>query len=173
MSNLGGVFDASQVAPDSGRDPIPSGEYVCCIVDSAMRPTKDNSGKYLELVHEIMDGPMKGRKVWARLNLVNVNQQTVNISQAQLSAICHAAGVLQITDSQQLHNRPMLVRVEFVRADGKKRTTDSNEVRGWKAINGAAPAPVQQAAFGQVAQPAAAPQQQATGAPPWQRGKAA
>lgn len=172
MSNLGGVFDASQVPPDSGRDPIPSGEYVCCIVDSAMRPTKDNSGKYLELVHEIMDGPLRGRKVWARLNLVNANQQTVNIAQAQLSAICHAAGTLQVSDSQQLHNRPMLVRVEFVRADGKKRTNDSNEVRGWKAINGTGPAPVQASAFGQ---PAAAAAPAATGAPPWQRqqGKAA
>lgn len=168
MANLGGVFDATKIKPDAGREPIPSGEYPAMIVDSDMRKTKDGSGQYLELVHEIMDGPYKGRKLWARLNLVNQNQQTASIAQAQLSAIAHATGVLTFTDSQQLHNRPMLVRVEFLKAAPPKRDTDSNEIRGWKSLGGAAPAPAP--APGNVP---AAPAASANGAPPWARQAAA
>lgn len=166
MANLGGVFDATKIQPDAGREPIPSGEYPAMIVDSDMRKTKDGSGQYLELVHEIIDGPFKGRKLWARLNLVNSNQQTASIAQAQLSAIAHATGVLTFTDSQQLHNRPMLVRVEFVRAAPPKRTSDSNEVRGWKSLGSAPTAPPPAAVAANQA-PATA------SAPPWARPAAA
>lgn len=170
MANLGGVFDATQIQPDAGRDPIPTGEYPAMIVDSDMRHTKDRSGQYLELVHKIMDGPFKGRKVWARLNLVNSNQQTMSIAQGQLSAIAHAAGVLSFSDSQQLHNRPMLIRVEFVRAAPPKRTTDRNEIRGWKSLTGAGPiAPANAGA----APPAPAAAAKAPSAPPWARPQAA
>ena len=150
MGNLGGVFDATQVAPDTGRDPLPTGDYICVIVDSDMKQTKDGRGQYLELVHEVVEGPAKGRKAWARLNLVNHNQTAQSIAQGQLSAICHACGVLTIQDSQQLHNRPILVRIEYVKA-GPKRDSDSNEIRSWKSVSGQ-PAPV----VGQVATPAAA-----------------
>lgn len=163
MANLGGVFDATKIKPDSGREPIPSGEYPAMIVDSDMRKTKDGHGQYLELVHEIIDGPYKGRKLWARLNLVNSNQQTSGIAQAQLSAVAHASGVLTLTDSQQLHNRPMLIRVEFLRAAPPKRDTDSNEIRGWKSPGSAAQAaPVATGAPAVASAPA-------TAAPPWAR----
>lgn len=174
MANLGGQFLGRNVAPDEGRDPIPAGEYLAMIVDSDMKSTKDGRGQYLELVHQIVDGPFKGRKVWARLNLVNANQQTATIAQAQLSAITHALGLQDtpISDSQQLHNRPLVIRVTFEKADGQKRTSDSNDVKGWKSPSAtAAPAAgVGTGTTGMPPPPAPAP---AAGPAPWMRGKAA
>lgn len=172
MANLGGQFLGRSVAPDEGRDPIPAGEYLAMIVDSDMKPTKDGRGQYLELVHQIVDGPFKGRKVWARLNLVNANQQTATIAQAQLSSITHALGLQDtpISDSQQLHNRPLVIRVSFEKADGQRRTSDSNDVKGWKSPSATA-APAVAGLTGSQPQQAAAPA--ATGPAPWMRGKAA
>lgn len=175
MANLGGQFLGRNVAPDEGRDPIPAGCYMAMIVDSDMKSTKDGRGQYLELVHQIVDGPFKGRKVWARLNLVNSNQQTATIAQAQLSAITHAIGLQDtpITDSQQLHNRPLVIRVSYEKADGQKRTSDGNDVKGWKSPSAtAAPvAGVGAGVAGAQVQQSAAPA--AAGPAPWMRGKAA
>ena len=46
-------------------------------------------------------------------------EQTGRTNQpAALSAICHAAGVLQLRDSAQLHNKPMRIRVNIKKSRG-------------------------------------------------------
>lgn len=164
MANLGFAFDPTAV-PESDFAAIPSGEYPAVIVDSDMKPTKSGTGKYLELAHQIIDGPYKGKKVWARLNLVNSNATAVQIAQQHLAELQRAIGLVQtISDSQLLHNRPCVIRVEFVPADAAKgRKNDTNEIKAWKSISGATPmsaAPTMPAAN---AAPAA------TAAPPWGR----
>lgn len=119
---------------------IPTGEYPAHIIDSDMKPTKNNDGEYLELTHEVLDGPYKGRKVWARLNLDNPNSQAVEIANRDFSAIRHATGVLNPRDSADLHRKPMLIRVEFIPAGtvnkrGIASDRDRNEIKGWKAID--------------------------------------
>lgn len=174
MANLGTLFDASQVNPESQFDPIPSGEYVAMIIDSDMKSTSNRRGQYLELTHQILEGPYTGRQVWARLNLVNDNAKTVEIAQQHLSAVCHAAGVLRVNDSQQLHNIPLVIRVEFVKADppdfvppqGKRRRErDTNEVRAWKRIEGQTTAQAQPAGAPPFARPQT-PAAPATGVAP-------
>ena len=69
------------------------------IVASEMRPTKDGGGQYLWLELDVLEGPLAGRKLFDRLNLVNASAQTVEIAQRTLSAICHATGRMQVQDS--------------------------------------------------------------------------
>lgn len=157
MANIGN-FDASQIAPREDFTPLPSGEYRAQIVDSDLKPTKCNDGHYAELVFEVMDAPHNGRKVWARLNLDNKNPKAVEIAQRDLSAICHAVGKLRINDTFELHNKPLIIRVEFVPAGGNQKN-DSNEIRAYKKLDGGVPAAASAA-------PAALA---ATVAPPWQR----
>lgn len=151
MAFLGHTFDANTVEPAKDFEPLPSGDYVAMIIDSDMKATKSGSGQYLELTYQILDGPFKGRNVWARLNLVNQNATAAQIAAQQLSAICHAVGRLQVQDSAALHNIPHMIRVEFVKAN-EKRDRDGNEVKGFKKIEGQAPAA---APFAQAATPAA------------------
>ena len=115
-------FNASQVEPQSVPEPIPAGNYLVRIVESLEKHTQKRTGKYVEFVMEIMDGPYFGRKLWARLNLVNQNQQAVAIARSQLSAICHAVGVLTPNDSVDLHNIPFMVKV------GGKKRPDTGEI---------------------------------------------
>ena len=127
MVNLN--FNANNVEPKLGFDPIPAGKYLALIINSEMKPTKSGSGKFLELTFQIMDGPYKNRQVWSRLNLHNPSQQAVQIAQSELSSICRAVGVMTPNDSVELHNLPLVITVSCKkRADTDELT---NEVKGY------------------------------------------
>lgn len=174
MAFLGQAFDPNTVPPAQDFSPLPSGEYPAIITESDMKPTKAGTGQYLELTFQVIDGPAKGRLVWARLNLDNPNPKAVEIAQRDLSTICAAAGIREaITDSQVLHNKPMVIRVEFVPA-GPKNQRDGNEIKGYKQLEGAAGhSPQQPSPFVQT--PAGSPQQApaANQAPSWMNKPAA
>jgi hypothetical protein len=172
-------FDANQVQPESDFAPIPAGDYLTMITDSEMKPTKTGTGQYLALTLQVIDGPANGRLLWDRLTLVHDNLKAVEIAQRKLSAICHAIGVLQVTDSAQLHNRPLKVRVKYVE---DPQYGPKNEVSSYKPASApsgpaAAPAPAASPAPAWKAAPAAAPQQHAAPppskpaatTPPWAR----
>lgn len=169
MAQLGGTFDATQVQPQEAFTVIPAGKYKSQVVASEIRATNNGEGQYLWFELEILDGEHQGRKLWDRLNLWNNNATAVEIAQRTLSAMCHATGQLHVEDSEALHFKPMIVTVRVRPAgpgkDGKQYDA-SNEIRGYEAVNGAAPAaPVQQAA------PAPAPAAPAPSAAamPWKR----
>lgn len=141
MANLAGKIDYN-ASPESQFDPLPSGEYLAIVSASEVKETKKRDGEYLELTYQIVDGPYQGRQLWARVTLSNPNQTAVQIGQQHLAQLRHATGVLQLTDSQQLHHIPHVIRVEFQPADpAKNRTRDQNEVREYKAMNKAGQAP--------------------------------
>lgn len=152
-----GAFNANAVDPSQDFEPVPSGEYLAMITDSLMKPTKNGAGAYLEVTLTIQDGPCKGRLVWDRLNLINRSNQAVEIAQRTLSSICHAINVMNVTDSAQLHNKPMRIRVSYVEQNGYQ---PKNEVKAYKSAK-------PQAAPVSTPQQQATPRQAASSAPPW------
>ena len=171
-------FDARTVAPDTGvqRDPIPAGIYVAHIIESDVVATK-SGGQMLKLTHEILEGPCKGRKIWSNINIRNSSAEAERIGQAQLSALCHATGVLDLRDSSMLHMLPVHVRITIRPAGPDKQGVQreaQNEVKGYEAARAA---PGGQAAPGGVAAPGAAqsfrapaaPAAAPAGAAPWAR----
>lgn len=158
-------FDATNVPPAAAPEAIPTDWYTCQMTGSEMKPTSDNTGAYLQCDYTIMVGPYAGRKITDRINLQNKNPAAVEIGYRTLSAICHAVGVIQVADSQLLHGRPLQVRVALrpagPGANGQFYDA-SNEIRGYKAVDGAAIAGAGAPAAGVPAwanqqQPAAAP----------------
>ena len=143
MAYLGKTFDATAVEPAAPIEVLPAGKYKAQIVNSEMRQTKDQSGEYLYLEIEVLEGQYASRKLWDRLNLVNSNQQAVDIANRALSAICHATGKLTIEDSEQLHYIPMTINVR-VRPSGPDKTGTvrdaQNEIRGYEKAEGSASA---------------------------------
>jgi hypothetical protein len=136
MANLNG-FNANNVDPTADFDPIPAGKYLAVITDSEMKPTKIGNGHYLELTFQVVNGPYANRLLWSRLNLDNPSEQAVQIAHGDLSAICRAVGVMQPTDSIELHNRPLLVTVKCRRREDTGDVV--NEIRGFakkEAANG-------------------------------------
>jgi hypothetical protein len=158
MASLQG-FDASTVPEQQEFSALPEGQYVVIATASEMKPTKNGQGQYLQMTFEVLDGPQKGRKVWARMNLVNSIQTAVDIAQRELGAICRAVGVIKPNDSAELHNRPLMITVA-VEVDDRKR--EGNVIKKYEAVNagGAAPvagaAPAGAAPWGAAQQPAAA-----------------
>jgi hypothetical protein len=150
MANLGD-FNATEVKPNRGFDPLPAGRYLATVTASEKKPTKDGTGSYLNLEFTVLEGEFKGRKVWDRLCLNHPNPQAVKIALSNLSALCHAVGVLKPGDSVALHNIP------FVLTLGVKKRTDTgdltNDVRAYSKREAAA----------------GPPQTVQADAPPWQR----
>jgi hypothetical protein len=134
-------FDASRVEPATGMDAIPAGWYNVMVDQSEMKPTRDGAGTRLNIRYVVLDGQYQGRKVFHGLNLQHSNPQTVEIAYKQLSALAHAVGVLQVADSQQLHNIPLKIKVKVRPAEGNY--DEQNDITQWKNINeqvGSAPA---------------------------------
>lgn len=163
-------FNARTVAPAVPGEAIPADWYRGVIVESKMVENSQHTGAYLQLGIQVIEGAYAGRRLTDRLNIHNPNPTAVEIAYQTLSAICHATGVMDVQDSEQLHNRPfefkVTVRPAGLGADGKNYEA-SNEVRGYRAIKdqlGAPPAPP--AFTAPPAPPAWTPPVQAPAAPP-------
>lgn len=127
-------FDASTVDPQQSFEPIPADWYNVMITESELKPTKNNDGAYLSLTLKVIDGQYAGRMVFDRLNIQNKNPVAVEIAYKMLSAYCHATGVIQVQDSQQLHGIPFKARV-VVKTDSSGQYDPSNEIKAVKHIN--------------------------------------
>jgi len=145
-------FNANEVDPAVGFDPIPAGSYNAIITESEMKQTKTGAGRYLQLTFQVIDGDCKGRLVWARLNLENPSEMAVKIARAELSAICRAVGVMAPKDSLELHNTPLTIRVACKKRDDTGEIT--NEIKGFESAGGTRPV---------------APTAAAGSTPPWKR----
>ncbi|HRQ75564.1 MAG TPA: DUF669 domain-containing protein [Phycisphaerales bacterium] len=138
MANLNG-FNAHEVDPNVGFDPVPAGKYLAVITATEMKPTKNGVGEYLQVELEVIEGPYKSRKVWDRLTLKHPNEMTVKIARGTLSAICRAVGVMAPKDSVELHNLPLVISVGHKKRDDTGELT--NVVKGYSKRDGAAARP--------------------------------
>ena len=128
MANLNG-FNATEVEPTTSFEPLPAGKYLAAITESEMKPTKNGTGSYLQLTFTVLEGEYKNRVLWARLNLNNPNATAVKIARSELSAICHAVGVMQPRDSVDLHNLPLVITVKLKKREDTGELT--NEIKGY------------------------------------------
>jgi hypothetical protein len=159
-------FQADPNAVTNSYELLPKGDYLCMAIASEIKPNSKRTGDYLQITFEVLDGPSKGRKIWDRLNIRNANKTAEKIALEALNNLCVATGVMNLQDSDQLHNIPVVLKVDI--EAGRDGYDDQNRVKGYVAAGGAAPrasAPAPQAAAPQVAAPAAA----VGGAPVWKR----
>jgi len=149
-------FNAADVEPTAEYVPLPAGWYKAVFTESEEKPTKAQTGSYLQLTAEIIEGEHQGRKLIERLNLNNPNSTAVEIAQRTLSGICRAVGVMTPRDSSDLHDKPFMVKVAVKPADGAYGP--SNDIKEYADTNSGG---------GSVASaPAAAA---AASTPPWKR----
>ena len=127
MGNLNG-FNADD-HQGNDFDPLPEGNYLAAIVASEMKGTKDGMGQYLELKFEVLDGACKGRFVWSRLNLINKNETAKKIAHGELGDICRAVSYLTPSDSSELHDRPLMLKVVLRKRPDTGDMT--NEIKGY------------------------------------------
>lgn len=121
---------------------------------------------WLEL--DVLEGEHTGKKLFDRFNLVNNSPSTVEFAQRTLSAICRAAGRMQVQDSEELHLVPILADVKV--QPPKNGYGESNSIRYLPLERGAPAAgpAARPTAPVQAAKPAPQPQARPATAP-WRR----
>lgn len=135
MANLA-EFGLKDVKPGGNFDPIPPGEYRAIVTKTELKPTKDGTGKRLNIQLQITGGQHQNRVLFDGLNVVNKSEQAQSIGRAQLKSLCVAVNVPDASDSAQLHNKPLMIKVGIRKGqDG----TDQNTIKGYKACLPAAP----------------------------------
>lgn len=179
MAALNTVFDANSVEPSAPMEVIPAGKYLCAIVNSEMRDTKRNDGQYLWMELAVLEGQYANRRLFDRLNLINTNEKASEIASKVLSSICHATGQMMVSDSDQLHNKPMIVTVNVRPAGPDNQGTHreaQNEIKGYSSPNKQRAPVSQPSTMGQevaVSETRVAQQPQAPKTAPWRKAAAA
>lgn len=128
-------FNSQGIDPQyGGGGGLPFGKHPVVISASALKPTKDGQGGYMELTLTAIDGPAKGMIDFDRLNLHNKSAQAVEIANKQLAAYCAVTGVFAFQATEELHNKPFVVEI-----GPRKDSPQQGEVKALFDMNGNEP----------------------------------
>lgn len=146
-------FNAQTVAPqENSFDMIPNGWYRQVVEKAELKPTKAGTGSYISLQVRIQGqvdtGEHANRVVFGNINYTNPNPEAQEIGQRQLSALCHAIGVMDLKAVEQLCGIPHEGRIKQGKATFNTPGDASsgvafearNEIQGFRALGGGAPA---------------------------------
>jgi len=154
MARLDIGFTADELPESRGDyEPLPEGWYSAEIGDAEIRVTKDGTGQYIRCRYNITGPTKAGRVVFGNLNIMNKSQKAEEIGRQQLGELMRSIGIGRIEDTDQLIGCPLQIKLSIRPAENGYAA--QNEVRGFRAPEGAAPA---------KAAPAAS---SAKAAPPW------
>jgi hypothetical protein len=162
MAKLGIEFVTADLPEGGAFDPVPAGWYNATITEADLKTTKAGDGHYIALRFDITGPAYQGRVVWGNLNIHNPNAMAEEIGRRDLGDIARSIGLEKISDTDQLVGGNLQIKVTIKKDD---QYGDKNEVRGYKALDGAAPMPK----FATPATPTPAPQTEKPTAavPPW------
>ena len=168
-------FDTNTVEKrENNYELLPAGWYTAQVTESEIVPLKSGQGQALKLTFEVLSDGYRNRKVWARLNVQHRGSpQAEQIAQQQLRELCDSVGIVRMTDTVELHNKPVQIKVK-VRKSEDPQYEDQNEVNGFKPAGGSpahgqamAAGMAQRAATPPANAPAAAPAAAGGSTPPW------
>lgn len=137
-------FNAQAHTPQygGGGSNLPVGKYKGVIVDSRSEKTSSGTGGFLALDLTPIEGPLAGQKHTDRINLFNLNPQTVEIANKQMSAYCYVTGQFNLQDTAQLHNLPFFFEIGYQKGNeptAEKPEGGYTQVKAIFDINGNSP----------------------------------
>ena len=138
MAFLGQTYAVKDIPEQDGFDPIPAGWYNAKITEAEVKSTKAGTGSYIKVRYDITGPTHQGRVIYGNINLSNPNQQAEQIGIQQLGSLARAIGLEVISDSDQLINRDVQIKLS-IKKDTSGQYNDSNDVKGFKAVDGVMP----------------------------------
>jgi hypothetical protein len=150
-------------APSTSRwdKDIPDGSYTAVLVESERVPMNNGNGDRLKLKFEIVEGEFAERWIYDGLNLWHEKETVAARALTDLKRICRAVGVTEMSDSSDLHDKPLSITVQTTNDPQYGKQV---KIKAYAPVGRAAPAPAQPAA---VATPEPAPA--APGKKPWEQ----
>jgi hypothetical protein len=123
------TYNAELVEPQGAYQPIPEGQYSCLIIAAAEKPTKAGNGMQMVLELEVIaPGDHAKRRLYDRITLQHPNKQAEEIGARQLSAYCHAVGIMRPRGAHDFVGKTVKVKVAIRKRDDNGELT--NEVKG-------------------------------------------
>ncbi len=122
-----GSFDPNSVETISNHELLPAGDYPVMVESSEVKPNKKKTGHILAVQFEVVDGPKKGKKLFANFNLANPSEVAVKIGLKELGALCKATiGGALFTDEAQLLQQSCIACVKI--------KDNENSIRTYKSV---------------------------------------
>jgi hypothetical protein len=134
---LGETFAAADFAPAQSYELIPAGWYTAVITDAELKPTKSGTGEYIKCRYDITGPSSQGRIVFGNFYIKNQNAKAEEIGRQQLGEMMRALGLSAVSDTDQLINGHLSIKVDVRPASGDYNA--QNEVKGWKSNTGSLP----------------------------------
>lgn len=137
MAFLDEEFDVQTLPQsESNFDPLPAGWYNVSIKGAELKNTKDSTGAYIAVRYDVIGPTHSGRVVWGNINIRNKSEKAEAIGRQQLGELMRAIGLAKVNDTDQLIGGNLAIKLS-IREDEKYG--NSNEVKGFKAIEGSQP----------------------------------
>lgn len=133
MAFLGQEYVVSDLPVGTGFDPIPAGWYTAKVVEAKLKDTKSGTGQYIAIRYDILGPQYQGRVVFGNINIKNPNPQAEEIGRQQLGDLSRSIGLSRVSDTDQLIGGEVQIKVSVRKQEGYD---DSNDVRGFKAVDG-------------------------------------
>ena len=146
----------------SNFEPLPDGWYNATITGAEVKATKAGDGKYIAAKYTITGPTHQGRVVFGNLNIKNASTKAEEIGRQQLGEIMRAIGLVKVQDTDQLIGGNLGINLTV-----KTGEYAGNEIRGYRALGGAAPAAVAPGAAPAAKSAAKSATPSKFGASPW------
>ena len=120
---------------ESSFDPLPAGWYQASIQGAELKTTKAGNGQYIAVQYSITGPTHQGRVIFGNLNIRNPNPKAEEIGRQQLGELMRAIGLVTVQDTDQLIGGQLSIKLSVRKSE---EYGDSNDVKGYKALDGGA-----------------------------------
>lgn len=138
MAFLGEEISINDLPQSTGSfEPLPAGWYTVKVSGAELKSTKAGTGQYISVKYDVLGPSHQGRIVFGNLNIRNPSEKAEEIGRRQLGELMRAIGLPTVRDSDQLIGGELSIQLDIKPADGQYAA--SNNVTGFKSIEGSAP----------------------------------
>ena len=109
MGSLG--YDTSEYKASAGFEALPTDDYNLVITDTEKVENKKLNGHQLKVTVEVLDGPMKGRKVFPSFNIWHHDEKPRQIGREQFNSVVAAIGITAPRNHEDIRGGRLTARV--------------------------------------------------------------
>jgi hypothetical protein len=118
------TFNCNEAPAPENFEPIPVGtEVVAEIANTDLGQANAKGTQRLKLTYKVLDGTHKGRQINQWLSVIcPTSDKAVEIAQRTLREICEAIGLKGFKMTEELHGKPLVVKV------GQEEPNDAGDI---------------------------------------------